>query len=166
MISRTHCSYDIQNSKGQRWAVLLDRFCVIARTNLAITEKRSGNTAGLPGQKRDKILLNSHKTNAWNFFPVFSWFLQHVPYNYVINFCSLSSHLLFASIGFSRCSCADNWPCVVYPYLFIFQSCWPTKDHIGRATGISNPAWHLPQVVPRVDQTIDSVHPQPTQPNC
>ena len=28
-----------------------------------------------------------------------------------------------------------------------FQSCWPTRDHIGRPTGISNPAWHLPQVV-------------------
>ena len=33
-----------------------------------------------------------------------------------------------------------------------FQSCWPTRDHIARSTGISNPAWHLPQVVPRVDQ--------------
>ena len=30
-------------------------------------------------------------------------------------------------------------------FLF-FQSCWPTRDHIGRSTGISNPAWHLPQV--------------------
>ena len=47
-----------------------------------------------------------------------------------------------------------------------FQSCWPTRDHIGRSTGISNPAWHLPQVVPKVDQTTGSVHPQPTLPNC
>ena len=38
-----------------------------------------------------------------------------------------------------------------------FQSCWPTRDHIGRSTGISNPAWHLPQVVPRVDQTTGSM---------
>ena len=36
-------------------------------------------------------------------------------------------------------------------YLFFFQSCWPTRDHLGRSTGISNPVWHLPQVVPRVD---------------
>ena len=40
-----------------------------------------------------------------------------------------------------------------------FQSCWPTRDHIGRPTGISNPAWHLPQVVPRVVPTTGSVHP-------
>ena len=39
-----------------------------------------------------------------------------------------------------------------------FQSCWPTRDHIGRSTGISNPAWHLPQVVSRVHQTIGFVH--------
>ena len=48
-----------------------------------------------------------------------------------------------------------------------FQSCLPTGDHIlGRSTGISNPAWHLLQVVPMVDQTTGSVHPQPTLPNC
>ena len=41
-------------------------------------------------------------------------------------------------------------------YIF-FQSCWATRDHIGRPTGISNPAWHLPQVVPRVVQTTGSV---------
>ena len=41
--------------------------------------------------------------------------------------------------------------------ILFFQSCWPTRDHIGRSTGISNPAWHLPQVVPRVDQTTGSV---------
>ena len=40
-----------------------------------------------------------------------------------------------------------------------FLSCWPTRDHIGRSTGISNPAWHLPQA-------IGSVHPQPSLPNC
>ena len=49
---------------------------------------------------------------------------------------------------------------------FFFQSCWPTRDHIGRSTRISNPAWHLPQVVPRVVQTTGSVHPQPILPNC
>ena len=49
---------------------------------------------------------------------------------------------------------------------FFFQSCWPTRDHIGRSTGISNPAWHLPRVVPRVVQTTGSVHPQPILPNC
>ena len=47
-----------------------------------------------------------------------------------------------------------------------FQSCWPPRDHIERSTGISNPAWHLPQVVPRVFQTTGSVHPQPILPNC
>ena len=47
-----------------------------------------------------------------------------------------------------------------------YQSCWPTRGHIGRSTGISNPAWHLPQVVPRVVQITGSVHPQPTLPNC
>ena len=49
---------------------------------------------------------------------------------------------------------------------FFFQSCWPTRDHIGRSTRNSNPAWHLPQVVPRVYQTTGSMHPQPTLPNC
>ena len=44
---------------------------------------------------------------------------------------------------------------------FFFQSCWPTRDHIGRSTGISNPAWHLPQVVPRVVQTTGSVFALP-----
>ena len=47
-----------------------------------------------------------------------------------------------------------------------FQSCCPTRDHVGRSTVISNPAWHLPQVAPRVDETTGSVHPQPTLPNC
>ena len=42
---------------------------------------------------------------------------------------------------------------------YFFQSCWPTRCHIERSTRISNPAWHLPQVVPRVDQTTGSVHP-------
>ena len=51
------------------------------------------------------------------------------------------------------------------PFLFL-SSWWSTRDHIGRSIGISNPAWHLPQVVPRVDQTTGSVHPQPTLPNC
>ena len=50
--------------------------------------------------------------------------------------------------------------------MLFFQSCWLTRDHIGRPTGISNPAWYLPQVVPRVVQTTGSVHPQPILPNC
>ena len=52
-----------------------------------------------------------------------------------------------------------------YKAKLFFQSCWPTRDHIGRSTRNSNPAWHLPQVVPRVVQTTGSVHPQPTLPN-
>ena len=49
--------------------------------------------------------------------------------------------------------------CGIDNHLLFFQSCWPTRDHKGRSTGISNPAWHLPQVVPRVVQTTGSVHP-------
>ena len=46
-----------------------------------------------------------------------------------------------------------------------FQSCRPTRDHLGRSTGIPNPAWHPLKVVPRVDQTTGSaIHPQPTLP--
>ena len=51
-------------------------------------------------------------------------------------------------------------------YVF-FQSCWPTRDHIGRSTGISNPAWHLPQVRcqglfrPQVPCTPTCLHYQP-----
>ena len=71
------------------------------------------------------------------------------------------------------------WDCVVWKnqehtkstcsaafFSFFLKSCWPMRDHIGRSTGISNPAWHLPQVVPRVVQTTGSEHPQPILPNC
>ena len=35
-------------------------------------------------------------------------------------------------------------------WMFFASSCWPTRDHIGRSTGIPTQLWHLPQVVPRV----------------
>ena len=51
-------------------------------------------------------------------------------------------------------------------YSFFLNLADPTRDHIWRSTGISNPAWHLAQMALRVDQTTGSVHPQPTLPNC
>ena len=44
-----------------------------------------------------------------------------------------------------------------------FSFCWPSRESI---KGNPTQFWHLLQVVPRVDQTTGSVHPQPTLPNC
>ena len=88
-----------------------------------------------------------------NFECLFQWhFLQRSCQNQY-GLPVLNSHLFFR-LSFSHFN------------HFFFQSCWPTRDHIGRPTGISNLAWHLPQVVPRVVQTTGSVHPQPILPNC
>ena len=70
-----------------------------------------------------------------------------------------------------RCADRKGWQKYVNStpvdlYDVFFNPADPRGDHIGRSTGISNPAWHLPQVVPRVDQTTGSVPPQPTLPNC
>ena len=72
------------------------------------------------------------------------------------DFFNLSGTLIMTTVTYSS----------KFLYWLFFQSCWPTRDHIGRSTGISNPAWHLPQVVPRVVQTTGSVHPQPILANC
>ena len=68
--------------------------------------------------------------------------------------------------NFSQCAYRLIYKKKPWAQWLFFQSCWPTRSHIGRSTGISNPAWHLPQVVPRVVQTTGSVHPQPILPNC
>ena len=38
---------------------------------------------------------------------------------------------------------SSNWK---QKHIFFEKSCWPTRSHIGRSTGISNPASHPPQV--------------------
>ena len=46
-------------------------------------------------------------------------------------------------------------------FSIFLPSCWPTRDHIGRITGISNPAWHLLQVVPRLVRPQHRFHARP-----
>ena len=52
-----------------------------------------------------------------------------------------------------------NW----HSFKPFFQSFWPTKDNIGRSTGISNPVMTSFAGGAKV---TGSVHPQPTLPNC
>ena len=49
---------------------------------------------------------------------------------------------------------------------FLFHPAYPRGVMLGALLGIPTELWHLPQVVPRVVQTTDFMHPQPTLPNC
>ena len=55
---------------------------------------------------------------------------------------------------------ANKWWCLRQEKFFV-SSCWSTRDHLGKSTGISNPAGQCPQVKPRVVKTICSVHTLP-----
>ena len=106
----------------------------------------------------------------WRFVFTFSISLQSVCLQNIqlwqfIKFCEIPTERIWLEFKYRRDDSKINKTKrgTTPPF---FQSCWSMRDHIGRPNGISNPDWHLPQMVPRVDQTTGSVHPQPTLPNC